>query len=340
MNIQKDKNSETKKISTIDIDIGDNFDLDKELDEFSIDEVIKKPNKEPQLVFEPKDSTPKRPKLIPDIDMLNNPLKTGSDTESIRSKSSKDEIKIEDDYELPDNLDFPEMVPDDDYKDTSSIVSKQPSVRSHREEKPKTYEQIQNEKFRLIARYNRLCRQMKIEPRKFTAASNIEDIRMEIKRLKEEKNIDSTIEICRNGLIILANGMEMGTKALNYPLGIDLDDFANNQTEYSQDGYYDDEFEELYDKYGENIITYFGPELRLATKFFGAAIMYSHIRKITQEFTPKQKEVFSQNPELFKDYVNASTKMATENMKKNPNNFPKEELPQRKKGNRPVDINL
>lgn len=340
MNIQKERNSDTKKISTIDIDIGDNFDLDKELDEFSIDEVIKKPNKDPQLVSEPKDSPPKKPKLIPDIEMLSNPLKTGSDSESI--KSSKDEIKIEDDFDLPDAQDFPEMVPDDDDKDTSSVVSKQPSVKSYHEEKPKTYEQIQSEKFRLIARYNRLCRGMKIEPRKFTAASNIEDIRMEIKRLKEEKNIDNTIEICRHSLIMLANGMEMGAKALNYPFGINLDDFGDVQTEQTQDGHYDDEFEELYDKYGENIVTYFGPELRLAMKFFGGAIMYSSIKKMTQGLTPTQTQIFKENPELANQFLNAGAKILNENISKNPNNFPKEETkqPQRRKGTRAVDINL
>lgn len=337
MNIQKEKDTETKKISTIDIDIGDNFDLDKELDDFDIDEVTRKPTpKEPQLVSEPKEIKSKPPKLIPDINLLSNPLKTGSDTESI--KSNKDEIKIEDDFDLPDNSNFPEYVPEDSDKDTSSVVSKQQSVK---EEKTKTYEEIQSEKFRLIARYNRLCRQMKIDPRKFTAASSLEDIRMEIRRLKEEKNIDNTIEICRHGLIFLANAMEMGVKALNYPMGLNLDDFGDNQTQQAQDGHYDDEFEELYDKYGENISRLFGPEIRLLTKFVGGAVIYSQLRKITQEFTPSDKEIYRENPELYKNYLEAALKTSTKKMQnKNPNLFPTDDKKSSFKKKRGIDINL
>jgi len=139
-------------------------------------------------------------------------------------------------------------------------------------------------------------------PRKFTLASNLDEMVLELERMKKDREIDTSIKFQRKTLMTLVSGIEIANAWLN-PVGARLDGWSENMNESIED--YDDIFEELHEKYkGKGKIA---PELKLLFMVAGSAFMYHMTNAMFKNSSiPNADQVFKQNPELARQFAAAS----------------------------------
>ena len=139
-------------------------------------------------------------------------------------------------------------------------------------------------------------------PRKFTLASNLDEMVLELERMKRDREIDTSVKFQRKTLMTLVSGIEIANAWLN-PVGARLDGWSENMNESIED--YDDIFEELHEKYkGKGKIA---PELKLLFMVAGSAFMYHMTNAMFKNSSiPNADQVFKQNPELARQFAAAS----------------------------------
>jgi len=114
----------------------------------------------------------------------------------------------------------------------------------------KTYDEIQQEKQKYLFILDRLIKAGYIPTRKYTMASNLEDIIYEVTRLKRERDIDKSIKFQRKLLMAFTSGTEFMNNKFD-PIGAKLDDWSEHVMEGISD--YDEVFEELHDDDVKNV---------------------------------------------------------------------------------------
>lgn len=274
----------------------------------------------------------KKPKLVPmdGLDLLTNPKKVNNDTSSaseIQSDSDSDS-----DYSF-DDTDYiqPESSPKKSMSDTESVHSDTSSMssassRSSRssdssgssassdssKHEEKTYEEIQAEKQKLLWELEKYERRLKIKlPRRFTMASNIDEIKHELKKLKHQYGVEKGIRFLRQGLKMFVSGAEKLNNRFD-PIGAKLDGWTEAVEENIED--YDEVFEELHDKYEDSISM--PPELRLAMMVAGSGFAL-HMSK-TLFKTPGLEEIMRNNPALKRQIEEEAMKSVHEQNKNDP----------------------
>jgi hypothetical protein len=143
------------------------------------------------------------------------------------------------------------------------------NVNTHTVER--TPEEEIDDKIKLLNQYEALVKKIKDrEVRQFGMHSNADDIRLEIRKLRQNKKRDSTTKYMRIGTIGIAKGIE---QIFNfYPLfGWDLNGFATHLRHNIDD--FDDIFDELYDKYSSSGKAQ-PPEMRFLYTFIGTLVSF------------------------------------------------------------------
>lgn len=113
--------------------------------------------------------------------------------------------------------------------------------------------------------------------------NSLEDIKNEIRRIKNIINSGKSSEMFRAALVLGIKGIEMSNNYFD-PTGgyVDLDGWGDNMTyELSQDKY-NEVILELCEKYGSGP-SQFGPEVRLLFALTTSAIMFSITKKMTSD---------------------------------------------------------
>ena len=141
------------------------------------------------------------------------------------------------------------------------------------EKVPLTYEEILEAKQDFLYKLDRLEKQGYRVSRKYTLASNLDDIRCEYNKLKRQRDVEKSIKFYRKALMGLVSGAEYLNNKFD-PLDLKLDGWSESQMENISD--YDEVFEELHDKYSESISM--APELKLMFMVGGSAFMF-HLTK-------------------------------------------------------------
>lgn len=153
-------------------------------------------------------------------------------------------------------------------------------------------EDIINEKKEILYQFERLERKGYTLPRKFTLASSLEEMRMELERVKRDREIDSSVKFQRRMLMTVVTGVEFA--ADKFPgLGANLSGWSSTVNDELDE--YDDIFVELHDKYKGK--AKMAPELRLMGGLAGSAFMY-HLTHKWSNSLPGLDTVLKQNPEL------------------------------------------
>ena len=243
------------------------------------------------------------------LELLSNPKKVS------HSVSDDDEVI---DMGLEDiEMNEDDMDDDDDDDDMSGPpVGFEGSLSSDEEdeiesvpERPKTYEEIMAEKQEYLFKLDRLEKQGYRVSRKYTLASNLDDIRYEYDRIKRQRDVEKSIRMYRKGLMAVTSGIEYLNKKFD-PLDIKLDGWSESQMENISD--YDEVFEELHDKYSDSI--QMAPELKLLFMVGGSAFMFHLTNTLFKTAAPSLEEVLKRNPELMRNLSQATLNTMGDNM--------------------------
>jgi hypothetical protein len=153
-------------------------------------------------------------------------------------------------------------------------------------------EDIINEKKELLYQFERLEKKGVRLPRKFTLASNLEEMRMEYERISRDREIDTSVKFQKRMMMTAVSGLEFA--ADNFPaLGAKLSGWSNSVNDELDE--YEDIFVELHDKYKGK--AKMSPELRLLGGLAGSAFMFHLTHKFSNSI-PGLDTVLKQNPEL------------------------------------------
>ena len=171
----------------------------------------------------------------------------------------------------------------------------QPTYRSQ--------EDIDNEKKTMLYQFERLEKKGVRLPRKFTMSNTLEEMHVEMERLKRDKEMDSSVKFQQKMLMACITGIEFLNTKFD-PLDVKLDGWSENVHENLND--YDEIFEDLHEKYKSR--SKMGPELRLLMTLGGSAFMFHLTKTMFQSSLPSMDEVMKQNPHLMKQFASATAK--------------------------------
>lgn len=224
--------------------------------------------------------------------------------------SSYDDGDDESEYSSESALQFQRRKPRDNrsrsnYSSSQSDDASEESFKQHK--RGASEEDILNSKREMLYQFDRLEKKGWKLPRKFTMASSLEEMKAEYERLKRDKEVDTSIKFQRKTVITVASGIELLNGMFN-PVGAKLDGWSENLNENIED--YDDIFEELHDKYkGKAKIA---PEVKLLMMLGGSAFMF-HMTNSMFKTAPGLEEVLRQNPELKRQFAEATAKTMANN---------------------------
>ena len=112
--------------------------------------------------------------------------------------------------------------------------------------KPKTAEEIQQEKAEILRLLDRLQAKGVRLDKKYTMESYYEEMKAEYDRIKERREVESSVKFQRKMLIAVITAIEFLNNRFD-PLDLKLDGWSESVHENVHD--YDDVFEELHEKY-------------------------------------------------------------------------------------------
>ena len=167
------------------------------------------------------------------------------------------------------------------------------------------YDTVDNERVDLLNKFTRLdAKGVKLSKR-FSAYSDIHEMRTEYQRLTYAANLEASIKFQRRVLMAASTGLEFVNKRFN-PFDVKLDGWSENVMENIDE--YDSVFEDLFVKYRESVQV--APEIRLLMTLGGSAMMFHFTKSMFQAAMPSMNDVVKQNPDLVKNMVSAMAKTA------------------------------
>ena len=217
------------------------------------------------------------------------------ENDEIFSDNSQNYEENEDEDEDEDNEEYEE---DEDDESQISIKKKEMS-----------YEDIQQEKQKLLFNLDRLQKQGYPPSKRYSMASSYEDLNYEHERLKKQRDVEKSIKFSRKILMAFTSGIEFLNNRFD-PLDIKLDGWSENMMENVND--YDEVFEELHDKYGESVKM--APELKLISMVAGSGFMFHLTNSLFKSATPDLKDILKQNPDIMKNISEAAAKNMNQNI--------------------------
>ena len=248
--------------------------------------------------------------------LMNNSSKINSSSEksySINNGSDKSNVfeSTDDDDDDDDEIEIEE---DDDTEEIQKTKSNFQEYHNEEQQQqsyyqtqppPQSYykspEEIDNEKKEILYQFERMEKKGIRVPKRFSMANSLEEMQVEMERLKRDKEVDASVQFQRKMLMAFVTGVEfMNTKF--DPFDIKLDGWSENVHESVND--YDDIFEELHDKYKSK--SKMAPELKLLFTLGGSAFMFHLTKTMFKTSLPGVDEVFKQNPDLMKQFAGAT----------------------------------
>ena len=217
------------------------------------------------------------------------------ENDEIFSDNSQNYEENEDEDEDEDNEEYEE---DEDDESQISIKKKEMS-----------YEDIQQEKQKLLFNLDRLQKQGYPPSKRYSMASSYEDLNYEHERLKKQRDVEKSIKFSRKILMAFTSGIEFLNNRFD-PLDIKLDGWSENMMENVND--YDEVFEELHDKYGESVKM--APELKLISMVAGSGFMFHLTNSLFKSAAPDLKDILKQNPDIMKNIGEAAAKNMNQNI--------------------------
>jgi hypothetical protein len=275
---------------------------------------------------------------------------TNSNSSNIKPKISENvtSIDLNNDNDLNLNLD---SILSDDKSNTQSINldsnNSKPQQAEYSYEQPKSYEELQKEKAEFIRLLDRLEQKGIHAHKKFTMASDYNEVKSEYNRLTRHRECDQSVKFQRKMLVAAITAIEFLNNKFD-PLDLKLTGWSESIHENVLD--YDDVFEELHEKYkgkGE-----MAPELKLMLMIGGSGFMFHLTNTMFKTSLPGMNDIMRQNPDLMKQFATAAASSVGQQNPgfsnlmggmfgggSNPSRNQDPPQPQRREMNGPPDIN-
>ena len=162
-------------------------------------------------------------------------------------------------------------------------------------------EEINNQKRDILYQFDRLEKKGVKLPRKYNIDSDLNEMKSDLERIKNDRTADASIKFQRKVLVATVTGIEFLNNKFD-PINARLDGWSENVHENVDD--YDDIFEELHQKYkGDSKMA---PELRLLMGLAGSAFMFHLTNTMFKSSLPGLDEVMKQNPDLMRQFASAT----------------------------------
>jgi hypothetical protein len=167
--------------------------------------------------------------------------------------------------------------------------------------KEMSFQEIQEEKFKLLCLLERLEKRGIKTHKKFSMSSNYDEMKHEFDRLTSQREMDQSVKFQRKMLIAFVTGIEFVNSKFD-PFDAKLEGWSESVHEGIND--YDDIFEELHEKYKSK--SKMAPEIRLLLTLGGSAFMFHLTNTMFKSSLPGMDDVMRQNPDLMRQFASAA----------------------------------
>jgi len=173
---------------------------------------------------------------------------------------------------------------------------------------------VQKEKYELLRKFERLSKLGVPMRKRFTIDSPLDEMKMEMEFIKREKAMDNTIKQFSEWFVTGMSGMEWASK--NVPLarafGLQLDGLSEAAQMNVVD--LEDDFEELYELYGENMKMH--PLVRIPLRVCMMVYMVHLTNQMTRKAPiPNIDEIMRQNPDIARSLAAAAMQNQAQQMR-------------------------
>lgn len=167
-----------------------------------------------------------------------------------------------------------------------------------------SFEEIQQKKFDLLCKFERLRDKGVKLPKNFSMSSSLEEMELEYKRIIEHRQLDNSVKLQKKMLLSFVSGVEMLNGKFD-PFDLHLDGWSESVNESIDNSEYDTIFEELYYKYKDTVNM--APELKLAGMVAMSGFWYHITQNMAKNFMPNiMNNVMKQNPDLMNHFQQAT----------------------------------
>ena len=166
-------------------------------------------------------------------------------------------------------------------------------------------EAVQREKYEILRKFERLSKLGVPMRKRFTIDSPLEEMKMELDFIKREKSMDATIKQFSEWFVTGMSAMEYGSKNVAFlkAFGLQLDGLSEAAQMNVAD--LEDDFEELYDLYGENMKMH--PLVRIPLRTCMMVYMVHLTNQMTRKSNiPNIDEIMRQNPDIARQLAGAA----------------------------------
>jgi len=211
------------------------------------------------------------------------------------------------------SMDYPHIV------EKNTIFTRPPSANTSRvsPQPPPVYEyappqksadELLNEKYELLYKFDNLKNKGVKITRNFNIHSDIEEMRYEYNRILKDREKLNGVKFARKMLMAFTTGVEFLNAKVD-PFDLKLDGWSESIHENIND--YDDVFEELAEKYKST--AKMSPELKLLFMVGGSAFMFHLTNTMLKSSLPGMGDIMKQNPDLMKQFASAAMKSVSQN---------------------------
>ena len=169
------------------------------------------------------------------------------------------------------------------------------------------------EKYDMLRKFERLSKMGVPMRKRFTIDSPMEEMRLELEFIKKERAADATIKQFSEWFVTGMSAMEWSSKnvALMRAFGLQLDGLSEAAQMNVVD--LEDDFEELYDMYGENMKMH--PLVRIPLRTCMMIYMVHLTNQMTRKAPiPNIDEIMRQNPDIARQLASAAMQNQTQQM--------------------------
>jgi hypothetical protein len=173
---------------------------------------------------------------------------------------------------------------------------------------------VLKEKYEILRKFERLSKLGVPMRKRFTIDSPLEEMKMELEFIKREKAMDSTIKQFSEWFVTGMSGLEWGSKNVGMmkAFGLQLDGLSEAAQMNVVD--LEDDFEELYDLYGENLKMH--PLVRIPLRVCMMVYMVHLTNQMTRKAPiPNIDDIMRQNPDIARSLAAAAMQNQAQQMR-------------------------
>jgi hypothetical protein len=173
---------------------------------------------------------------------------------------------------------------------------------------------VLKEKYEILRKFERLSKLGVPMRKRFTIDSPLEEMKMELEFIKREKSMDATIKQFSEWFVTGMSALEWGSKNVGMlrAFGLQLDGLSESAQMNVVD--LEDDFEELYELYGENMKMH--PLVRIPMRTCMMVYMVHLTNQMTRKAPiPNIDEIMRQNPDIARQLASAAMQNQTTQMR-------------------------